>query len=328
MGNLPAWAEGNPVQFFTASDQYERGGLHRGGRTATQVTATLPRALTHAQHEDVIERFLQGQLGAKHAYVWGIHETVASDGQPRAHVHIAFSEREDTGAGYGPAQYFSRQGYQKDRTFNDRGWPGAARQAWSDTLNVALELAGSSERVSARSFRDQGLDWQPAQYITRQEFASKEGQERLRQRVRTDDTPAALAKRVAEWEARKQVLGLTPTMSHDEIVQRIGDASREAIAAHQAQRRALRQELGSDAGTLARRLTVVQEQQATTRQLARDEAHYVRHPEQPRTAQHVAAVARLLQSATEEEAPHRRMRRRLGRDEDEQGQRRGYGYGR
>jgi hypothetical protein len=187
----------------------------------------LPRALNREQLVGTTQAFIQSQLGTSHAYVWGIHETVASDGGRYPHAHIAFSERRDTGRAQTPHEYFTPQVNPKERVFSQRQWPFAARQAWSDTLNVTLEAAGAPDRVSARSFRDQGIDWQAAQYIDRQTLQRDKA--RLHQRERTEDTPEALVKRTQEWEARKRQLGLTQEMSHAEIVQRIGEASRTRL---------------------------------------------------------------------------------------------------
>lgn len=320
-GNLPAWAEGSPVRFFEAADQYERGGVLRPGRTATQITAALPRDLTHAQQQDAVQDFVQGQLGTRHAYVWGIHETVASDGKRYPHVHMAFSERTDTGQGLGPEQYFSQRGYHKDRVFNDRAWPQAARQAWSDTLNATLEQAGAVARVDARTFRAQGFDRDGAEYVKRQDV--REHPEKLQERPPVADTPEMQQRRAAAWEDRKQVLGLSQGMTREEVVQRIRDASHEAIATHQAQRRQLVQALGSDAGAVAQRLASVQEARQEAQRLTWDEQQYVRHPEQSRSMQHLVAMQRLLQQA-DEEVPGRKWRVHIQPDE---GQRRSVGYG-
>jgi hypothetical protein len=222
-GNLPTWAHNDPAAFFAESDRWERAN----GRTATQMTAALPRALGRGELIATVESFIHSQLGKAHGYVWGIHETVASDGGRYPHVHIAFSERQDTGRVQTPQEYFSQRVNLKDRSFNSRQWPYAARQAWSDTLNVALEASGSPERVSARSFRDQGVGWQAAQYIDRQTL--QRDKSLLRQRERAEDTPEALAKRAQEWETRKRQLGITRDMDREEIIQRIGDASRSRL---------------------------------------------------------------------------------------------------
>jgi hypothetical protein len=312
-GNLPAWAQDDPATFFAAADTFERVN----GRTATQITAMLPRALGRAELVATVEAFVQSQLGTAHAHVWGIHETMASDGGRYPHVHIAFSERKDTGMAHTPREYFSQQVNPKERTFSARDWPFAARQAWSDTLNAALEAAWSADRVSARSFRDQGMDWQTAGYIDRQTLQRDKAL--LRQRTRVEDTSEAVAKRTQEWEARKHELGITHGMERQAIVQRIGDHSREHLRRERVERNILtRGVTGMSETELHEYLQRKEAQLDTARTLRRAEQHYVAHPEQVRSVNHLAAVAKLAQSTQGDDDAGQVLRRKRTHQDDEQ----------
>jgi hypothetical protein len=309
-GNLPAWANGNPVTFFAAADQWERVN----GRTATQLTAALPRELSPSQQRDAVEAFVSSQLGTRHAYVWGMHETTASDGGKYPHVHIAFSERADTGQPMDPQQYFSNRGYHKDRMFNDKSWIQSARQGWSDTLNVALEQAGVAERVNAQSFRDLGIQRPGAEYIPRQIL--QRHPELLEARGRFDDTDAMRGKRQEAWEARKQVLGITPDMDRETVIQRIGEATRARVATEKNERFARAQAVRTlDPVELEKRATMKRDRLAEVNALKLAEAHYVSTPSQIRTTSHLAAVARVLAA---DDTDHGKVRRRTRtRDEDQ-----------
>jgi hypothetical protein len=305
-GNLPAWAGNDPAAFFAESDRWERVN----GRSATQITASLPRTLGRGELIATVETFLQSQLGTSHAYVWGIHETTASDGGTYPHVHIAFSERQDRGQAQTPQQYFSQQVNPKERAFNHRQWPYAARQAWSDTLNVALEASGVPERVSARSFRDQGIAWQTAQYIDRQTLQRNKAL--LHEREHTHDTPEMNAKRAQEWEARKRALGLTPDMGQDDVVRRIGDASRARRSAPSEPPQRAR------AVDLEDAQKVTQEKLSQVRALRQAEEHYTKNPGQIRTPAHLAAIAKVLHDEGQDQG---RVRRRLRWERDDEQER-------
>lgn len=297
-GNLPPWAGDDPAAFFAESDRWER----MNGRTATQITAMLPRELARAELPTAVETFVRSQLGTAHAYVWGIHETQASDGGRHPHVHIAFSER-PTQVGMSPQAHFSTAN-PKETTFHHRQWPYAARQAWSDTLNVALEASGATDRVSARSFKDQGVDWQATEYIKRQIL--RQDKSLLHQRgQQLADTPDALAKRTQEWEARKQELGLTPGMAREEMTQRIGEASRARLQAP----------VETPQRSRAGDLDAAQERLQEVRALRQAEEHYTQNPHELRTPSHLAAIAKVLQEDAQE---HGRVRRRGRQRDDDQ----------
>jgi hypothetical protein len=300
------WANSDPAAYFEAADRWERAN----GRTATQITAALPRALGRGELMATVEAFMQTQLGTSHAYVWGIHETVASDGGRYPHVHIAFSER-PTASGLDQRRTFSVEN-PKNTLFHHRQWPYAARQAWSDTLNVALEASGSPERVSARSFQDQGMHWQTAQYIDRKTLQRNKGL--LNERERTHDTPEMNAKRAQEWEARKRALGLTRDMGLDEVVRRIGDASRTRLNA------AIEPPQRTRAVDLDNAHTATQEKLNQVRALRQAEEHYTRNPGQIRTSAHLAAIAKVLQDEGQEHVRVRRRRLWERDDEQERGQ--------
>lgn len=229
-GNLPDWAGGDPVVFFTAADTYER----MNGRVCTQIEAALPRELSLDQQKAVVQDFVDGQLGTSHAYVWAIHETTARDGQPHPHVHIAFSERRDEGQGFAPEQYFARNGCTKDRTFNAYGYAERSRVAWSDTLNLHLEATGSDARVDPRTYKAQGIDREPTSCLSPKDVSgakyhgreSKDWQAVTQQR--DAQTPQNMTQLQAYWEQRKQALGITPGMAHADQLDRITSASRQA----------------------------------------------------------------------------------------------------
>jgi hypothetical protein len=214
-GNLPAWAEGDPVKFFTAADTYERAN----GRVCTQIEAALPRELNTEQHTALVQDFVDRQLGTKHAYVWAIHETTARDGQGNPHMHLAFSERSDPGRAMPASEYFSRAGATKDREWSSRGTTQSTRRAWSDVVNMHLEQAGVTARVDPRSFHDQGVDRAathrvPVAEVQKAKYHGVETaawRSAVAQREHNGAQDHARAQQY--WEARKVQLGMAPAPS-------------------------------------------------------------------------------------------------------------------
>jgi hypothetical protein len=301
-GNLPKWAQDDPVTFFAASDKYERAN----GRTCRQIDASLPRGLSPAQQREIVETFTASQFGTQQAYVWGIHAPLATDGLPYPHVHIAWSERGDGRGITTPQEHFSRAWNPKDPYFAAYSFPERARNAWSDSVNVTLERAGSTDYVDPRSFAKQGLDIKPVHYIS--PAGVQKHDEKYTQRQTAADTPAWQASRAAAWEGRKQGIGLTPVMSQSETALRIGEASRARLMVGQEKRER----------TLARQHDRLHETVQTTQRLRREEQHYVAHPEQIRSTNHLAAVAKLVRSTQEGDDTGQVKRRRRTRQDDDQ----------
>jgi len=164
-GNMPAWAEHDPQQFWEAADTYERVN----GRPYRELEIGLPRELSHAQRVALVRDFVANTLGKSHAYTWAIHSSVASDEGEQPHVHVMFSGRRIDGIARDPDQYFRRWnaadpaagGAGKDRYFSSRKFVWDVRNEWAETANLHLERAGLDVRIDARSYREQGLDLEP-----------------------------------------------------------------------------------------------------------------------------------------------------------------------
>ena len=160
-GNMPAWAQSDPHQFWQAADQYERAN----GRAYTEFQISLPRELSAEKREALVREFVRDTLGDRHAYTWAIHSPVASDGQGQPHVHLMFSERVNDGIARDPDQYFKRWnaknpelgGAGKDRSMSSRAFVGQVREQWAQTANRFLEREGLETRIDHRSYRDIAL---------------------------------------------------------------------------------------------------------------------------------------------------------------------------
>ena len=160
--NYPEWAAENPVKFWKAADLYERAN----GRMYTELEIALPRELNKSQRIELLEKFLDVQLGNNHPYTAVIHKPYALDGKPNPHAHVMLSERRLDGVERPETSFFSRAnpkhpevgGASKDRAWSDRGKIQELRSIWEKTTNESLEKAGRRERVDLRSLRAQGVN--------------------------------------------------------------------------------------------------------------------------------------------------------------------------
>lgn len=173
-GNMPAWAEHDPLIFWQAADANER----KNGTTYREFEIALPRELKPAQRLDLVRDFISQEIGNTHAYQFAIHTPKAADGDEQPHVHLMFSERRLDDIDRDPGQYFKR--YNKkhpERGGHQKGYGVNAgktltrqqraaelrdtRERWEKLCNAHLEQAGSGVRIDMRSYKEQGIDLQP-----------------------------------------------------------------------------------------------------------------------------------------------------------------------
>lgn len=168
-GNMPAWAQHNPLHFWEAADQNERSN----GSTYREQELALPRELNPDQRRKLVEDWIRQEIGSNYAYQYAIHNPNASDGKEQPHAHLMFSERRLDGIERDPEQFFKRYnskhpergGARKDNTGKDHATRKeeikAQRDRWSVLVNEHLQRAGCDDFIDMRSYKDQGLDIQP-----------------------------------------------------------------------------------------------------------------------------------------------------------------------
>ena len=173
-GNMPAWAEADPRQFWRAADLNERAN----GTTYREHELALPRELDRDQRAALVREWVAQELGDRHAYRWAIHRPKAADGQDQPHAHLMFSERQRDGIERGPAAYFKRYNAKSPEKGGARKGHGpnagktlsaAERKAelkdlrgrWESLVNDHLQRAGRSERIDMRSYAERGIDRAP-----------------------------------------------------------------------------------------------------------------------------------------------------------------------
>ena len=161
-GNMPKWAEHNPITFWQAADLYER----KNGSTYREYEIALPREMNAEQRLELVEDFIQSEIGSKYPYQFAIHNPKAMDGNDQPHVHLMFNERLQDGIERDPEQYFKRYnsknpergGAKKDNTgksYQERKIDiKDLRQRWADLCNSHLEKHQIDSRIDMRSYKE------------------------------------------------------------------------------------------------------------------------------------------------------------------------------
>ncbi|MGK4724815.1 MobA/MobL family protein, partial [Salmonella enterica] len=79
------------------------------GTAYREIEIALPRELTRDQRIELVEDFVQKELGDRHAYQYEIHNPPgAIDGKEQPHEHIMFCERINDGIERDTQQFFKR----------------------------------------------------------------------------------------------------------------------------------------------------------------------------------------------------------------------------
>lgn len=231
-GNMPKWAEHNPAHFWGAADEHERVN----GATYREIEVALPRELTPAQRRELVEDFIEQELGERHAYQWAIHTpTAALEGGEQPHAHIMYSERTLDGIDRDPEQYFKRYngkspergGCRKDSAGTEERLQ-ATRERWASVQNAHLERHGHAARVDHRSLKAQGIDREPERHI---------GPSRT-QDLTPEAVAALLERRAAEGQLERLQLVMGQIDLSGEIKAAKAERERQREAEAEAQRQA------------------------------------------------------------------------------------------
>lgn len=173
-GNMPEWAAHNAAHFWTAADEHERvnGSVYR------EIEVALPREFTPSQRLELVQAFIEQEIGDKHAYQFAIHTPKAAlekDDQP--HAHIMYSERIRDGIERDPKHYFKRYNAKNPEKGGAKKFSGGKsanelkaellglRERWATLQNSHLEKHGHNDRVDHRSLKDQGIDREPEKHL-------------------------------------------------------------------------------------------------------------------------------------------------------------------
>ena len=145
--------------FWQSADAYERAN----GRVYKEIRIALPNGFSKKENQDLLNKFLEKELGNDFYYSAVIHDKDSSEDEIRnVHAHIMVCPRKIDGIERDTKQFFSRYnsknieegGALKDPYWNKKETLTHFRESWEETLNSALEKK-NWRKVSCKSLQQQ-----------------------------------------------------------------------------------------------------------------------------------------------------------------------------
>ena len=155
-GNMPEWAEDDPLQYWAAADAHERVN----GRLFVEVECALPKELNEAEQRTLARGFAAELTGQERLpYTMALRRGAGEN----PCLRLMISERGLDGHDRDAELWFKRHnrkapekgGTRKTRSFKGKAWLENTRRGWARAANRALEAAGRAERIDHRSLEAQ-----------------------------------------------------------------------------------------------------------------------------------------------------------------------------
>jgi len=172
-GNLPGWADDDPLKFWKAADTYER----TNGAAYREHVIALPNELSMEQNCMLAERLARELVGSK-PFQLAIHAPEGNlSGVTNLHMHLMFSDRVQDEIARPAERMFTRYnpnhpeigGCRKDSGGKSpmvlRDEVIAMRKKIADIQNHTMAEHGIDARVDHRSLREQGQKRRPERHL-------------------------------------------------------------------------------------------------------------------------------------------------------------------
>ena len=164
--------------FWQSADAYERAN----GRVYKEIRIALPNGFSKKENQDLLNKFLEKELGNNFYYSAVIHDKDSSEDEIRnVHAHIMVCPRKIDGIERDTKQFFSRYnsknieegGALKDPYWNKKETLTHFRESWEETLNNALEKK-NWRKVSCKSLQQQRKEALEKQDLDLVDFLDRE----------------------------------------------------------------------------------------------------------------------------------------------------------
>ena len=164
--------------FWQSADAYERVN----GRVYKEIRIALPNGFSKKENQDLLNKFLEKELGNDFYYSAVIHNKDSSEDEIRnVHAHIMVCPRKIDGIERDIKQFFSRYnsknieegGALKDPYWNKKETLTHFRESWEETLNNALEKK-NWRKVSCKSLQQQRKEALAKQDLDLVDFLDRE----------------------------------------------------------------------------------------------------------------------------------------------------------
>ncbi len=156
-----------PEEYYelqTLVDALNGAEKRKDARVARYIKGSLPNEITEPELKRIVDDFvreaiLSRGLCAVVAIHRGANESDPAQNNP--HCHIVFSTRRVSYDGLCKI---------KDKELDKKEFVRYCRKLWEDIQNCAYEKNGLKTRVDCRTLREQGVDREPKNYLTRGEW--------------------------------------------------------------------------------------------------------------------------------------------------------------
>ena len=164
--------------FWQSADAYERAN----GRVYKEIRIALPNGFSKKENQDLLNKFLEKELGNDFYYSAVIHDKDSSEDEIRnVHAHIMVCPRKIDEIERDIKQFFSRYnsknieegGALKDPYWNKKETLTHFRESWEETLNNALEKK-NWRKVSCKSLQQQRKEALEKQDLDLVDFLDRE----------------------------------------------------------------------------------------------------------------------------------------------------------
>ncbi|MDU2234622.1 MAG: MobA/MobL family protein [Fusobacterium periodonticum] len=164
--------------FWQSADAYERAN----GRVYKEIRIALPNGFSKKENQDLLNKFLEKELGNNFYYSAVIHDKDSSEDEIRnVHAHIMVCPRKIDGIERDTKQFFSRYnsknieegGALKDPYWNKKETLTHFRESWEETLNNTLEKK-NWRKVSCKSLQQQRKEALEKQDLDLVDFLDRE----------------------------------------------------------------------------------------------------------------------------------------------------------
>ena len=164
--------------FWQSADAYERVN----GRVYKEIRIALPNGFSKKENQDLLNKFLEKELGNDFYYSAVIHDKDSSEDEIRnVHAHIMVCPRKIDEIERDIKQFFSRYnsknieegGALKDPYWNKKETLTHFRESWEETLNNALEKK-NWRKVSCKSLQQQRKEALEKQDLDLVDFLDRE----------------------------------------------------------------------------------------------------------------------------------------------------------
>lgn len=164
--------------FWQSADAYERAN----GRVYKEIRIALPNGFSKKENQDLLNKFLEKELGNNFYYSAVIHDKDSSEDEIRnVHAHIMVCPRKIDGIERDTKQFFSRYnsknieegGALKDPYWNKKETLTHFRESWEETLNNVLEKK-NWRKVSCKSLQQQRKEALEKQDLDLVDFLDRE----------------------------------------------------------------------------------------------------------------------------------------------------------